>query len=937
MKDNRLYKLLQKKEENVFGEKNYPLTTNIGSNLIPVAELLLNKIPAYMPEYTLHDINHCKAILDNIDKILPKDVELNIVELLILIQAVILHDIGMVVNRVKAEKIKESEDFKKLFVEFDKGTDEDEILTEFIRRTHVDRSLEYIDDFKKDYSTYKIDFTFKGIDISDWVKKVILSHALPIERLYCDNEYPVDKIIDSNTVNVRYLSILLRLGDILDFDIFRTPYFLYKHINPENKISDEEWQKHLSIEGRILTESTIKFEAKCSSAKIERSVHSFVNWIENERKDSINLITKSNTPKYKLELNEKSSIKVRNDGSYIYTELKLDLDYTKVLNILMGTELYETPDIFIRELLQNSYDACKYRKELANNAGEAYFPKILICYDSKSNTILIEDNGIGIDNSTFENYVLKIGNSYYQGKSFEQEQLKFSPISNFGIGILSCFMVSDTIEVDSLKFNKANIKSEPINYTLNFNDRYIDKKKTEKNSFGTTIRLNLHKEYAEKLKIKSIVEIIKENTAHQKIPITVQVDKKEILLDLDEIKVPKEYLSISDIEILKLDDIDWLEGFIVIHKGQHQQIIEHNKISQQGFTITTKSKNIINLNIGWLQFCRFFINILPEKKLNLRASRNSVKEDDKLAYLRNTIIELVVDYFSSSKNKPLLYQYINEGRGNVLSGNTKELDFLLESIELTTLNSKSFKILKTSIKTFLNKCNSKISVVVISPIVFAHLSKNPDFIGEMKNYDYIIIADATIQFFYQLSKPCTESNEIIVSEIPGLVYNNLVIHKKKALKVGHYDLKYSWHRTYNIGYNQDYKSLFCVVNNNQYNSMDIQINNQHPLGQLLKTTEKNTYSKRFLGSFKTNITYALINNRKLEKYFSHNGESHFMVNNFYAYSLNTIGFMKKSFIESLNKSLGNELLMPFLEQGLIKSTENYLITEKDFPSWWIEK
>lgn len=937
MKNNRLYKLLQDKEEKVFGEKEYPLTTNIANNLIPVAELLLNKIPAYMPEYTLHDIRHCKAILDNINKILPKDVELNIVELIILIQAVILHDIGMVVNRVKAEKIKESDEFKKLFIEFDKGTDENEILTEYIRRTHVDRSLEYIEDFKKDYSTYKINFDFKGIDISDWVKKVILSHALPIEHLYSDDEYPTEKIIDSYTVNVRYLSILLRLGDILDFDIFRTPYFLYKHINPENRISDEEWQKHLSIEGKLLTESAIKFEAKCSSARIERSVHSFVNWIEKEREDSINLLSKSSTPNYKLNLNEKSSIKVRNDGSYIYTELKLDLDYTKVLNILMGTELYDTPDIFIRELLQNSYDACKYRKELADNAGEAYEPRININYNSKCNTIVIEDNGIGIDNTTFENYVLKIGNSYYQGKSFEKEHLKFSPISNFGIGILSCFMVSNTIEVDSFKFQKTGSQSVPINYTLNFNDRYIDKKKSNKTSFGTTIKLNLHKEYSEKLKSKSIIEIIKENTAHQKIPITVNIDNKESILDLAEIKVPEEYLAINDIEILHLDSVDWLEGFIVIHKGQHQQIISRSKISQQGFTITSKSKNNVNIGIGWLQFCRFFINILPEKKLNLHASRNSVKEDDRLDFLKNTIIELVVDYFNTPKNKPLLSQYLSEGRGNVLSGNNKEFDFLLESIGLTVFNSKSFNGSKTRIKTFLNMCSNETSVIVISPHVFASLAKNLDFINEMKSCDFIIIAEGTIQYFYQFSKPYTKSNEIFVSEIPGLVYNKLVIHKNKAFKIGHYDLKYSWHRTYNISYNKDYKSIFCVVNNNQYNSIDIQINNQHPLGELLKATEKSTYSKRFLGSFKTNIAYALINNIKLEKYFSHNGESHFMVNNFHAYSLNTIGFMKQSFIESLNSSLENELLIPLKGQGHIEKIEDYLIKDLDFPSWWIEK
>ena len=106
--------------------------------------------------------------------------------------------------------------------------------------------------------------------------------------------------------------------------------------------------------------------------------------------------------------------------------------------------------------------------------------------------------------------------------------------------------------------------------------------------------------------------------------------------------------------------------------------------------------------------------------------------------------------------------------------------------------------------------------------------------------------------------------------------------------------------------------------------MDIQINNQHPLGILLKATEKNTYSKRFIGSFKTNITHALIQNLKLEKYFSHNGESHFMVNNFEAYSLKTIGFMKTSFIESLNKSLKLDLLSPLKEQGHFAVQLTYL-------------
>jgi hypothetical protein len=176
----------------------------------------------------------------------------------------------------------------------------------------------------------------------------------------------------------------------LDFDIFRTPYFLYKHINPENKISIDEWEKHLSIEGKKIDETSITFEAKCLSSKIERSVHNFVSWIEYERKESMDLLANYGSSHYKLNLKDSVGLKARNDGSYIYSELMINLDYKKVLHILMGTELYDTPDVFIRELIQNSYDACKYRQEVALIKDEAYEPKIVIEYDSASNCFLID-------------------------------------------------------------------------------------------------------------------------------------------------------------------------------------------------------------------------------------------------------------------------------------------------------------------------------------------------------------------------------------------------------------------------------------------------------------------------------------------------------------------------------------------------------------------
>ena len=62
-----------------------------------------------------------------------------------------------------------------------------------------------------------------------------------------------------------------------------------------------------------------------------------------------------------------------------------------------------------------------------------------------------KDNGIGMTKEIIENYLLKIGNSYYKSSEFYKKQAQwggtFAPTSQFGIGILSCFMLGNKIEI----------------------------------------------------------------------------------------------------------------------------------------------------------------------------------------------------------------------------------------------------------------------------------------------------------------------------------------------------------------------------------------------------------------------------------------------------------------------------------------------------------
>lgn len=70
--------------------------------------------------------------------------------------------------------------------------------------------------------------------------------------------------------------------------------------------------------------------------------------------------------------------------------------------------------------------------------------------------LIVEDNGVGMDKDVIENHLMKVGSSYYSTAKFEAEHRDFTPISRFGIGILTCFMISDDIEIVTCRAGKGH-------------------------------------------------------------------------------------------------------------------------------------------------------------------------------------------------------------------------------------------------------------------------------------------------------------------------------------------------------------------------------------------------------------------------------------------------------------------------------------------------
>lgn len=128
---------------------------------------------------------------------------------------------------------------------------------------------------------------------------------------------------------------------------------------------------------------------------------------------------------------------------YRYHDTKFSLSKKQIIDLLMGTKLYGKPEVALRELLQNSIDACLLRQKLSELWGIEYTPKVKVSLYTKNNVdyLQVSDNGVGMNQHIIDNYYTNIGCSYYSSREFSDLMVSFkssfTAVSAICIGILS--------------------------------------------------------------------------------------------------------------------------------------------------------------------------------------------------------------------------------------------------------------------------------------------------------------------------------------------------------------------------------------------------------------------------------------------------------------------------------------------------------------------
>jgi hypothetical protein len=318
--------------------------------------------------------------------------------------------------------------------------------------------------------------SFDGNSFRDKLVDICVSHNEDAEALLRgDSENPERPRFSTNfpigacTADLHMVAAALRLADILDFDRERTPPVLFYYLIPSALPSNEnrcilEWGKHLSISHWHIHEDTVVFRGRCRDHIIHHAIVLFCAAIQEEinaTRATFGALDERAIWPFRLPGAVKSEI---HEEGYHYVPYRFELDDQRIYTLLMGGAIYDNSLVAVRELVQNAVDACKLRDALTQRY-EPYTPvkdnRIFVTYEEPNQThpvplLTVYDTGTGMDALILERYFLKVGQSYYNSQEFKRDRIElrknnldFAPISEFGIGFLSCFLLADRVEVET--------------------------------------------------------------------------------------------------------------------------------------------------------------------------------------------------------------------------------------------------------------------------------------------------------------------------------------------------------------------------------------------------------------------------------------------------------------------------------------------------------
>ncbi|KRE53566.1 molecular chaperone Hsp90 [Paenibacillus sp. Soil522] len=319
---------------------------------------------------------------------------------------------------------------------------------------------------------------------------------------------------------------------------------------------------------------------------------------------------------------------------------------------LLSNHLYSDPGVFIRELLQNGADAITARKQL----GHCFDDKVKVELFS-NHTLSFQDNGCGLTQSEIEQFLARIGSTTKKDNMDSSDDF----IGQFGVGLLSCFVVSDEIVL----ITRSALEGDSLEWRGKPDGTYHIKKLKKQVAIGTTVYIKAKPEYEEYFEFYRVQELLEKYGEFLAAPIYLAEEKYERRINesLPPWRMDKqaalEFLERSTynkpMDIIHLHSaIGGIEGiaYILPYSVSLQEEKKH-KVYLKNMLLSDKMNNILP---QWA----FFVNgIINTENLKPTASRESFQENDLFFSVRDELGEGIKQHLVAlAEQNPELFKRV---------------------------------------------------------------------------------------------------------------------------------------------------------------------------------------------------------------------------------------------------------------------------------------
>lgn len=606
----------------------------------------LEYIKEIFPDFTEHGMQHSLRIIEYIYRILSQEMKDNLsdIEIFCFIMSAFFHDIGMTLPGIED---KENQ-----------------------RMNHHLYAKEPIEKYCSEYLRILPEYR----RVCDCVSFVCEAHNRNIDDLYVDPKFKKDDSIQGQILRYGLLTILLRIGDLMDMEEGRTNEF-YMHLkNPYylNDVSIEHHERHLEIENYCYTPKKIKVEIKTKNRERYKIWKEWLKYLDYEIMVA-NSHYLSNIDMQQGEYYRFPGVEIiitpDQGANFLVEEIHFRVDDNGSLWDILTNAVYTHEFDYIRELIQNAIDAnlLKYYIDPAKNI-QYVSPRswgisdtVVVIYSENKGMLVVYDQGIGMDETDIRNFLFKAAHSGYKYKK-KRKEFEFPSIAKFGIGFVSCLTKASFIEIVSQANGSSLIRVE----IEDKNTVAFIEKRPQIDTTGTLIRMTVKNKFS----FDELKEYIYSTFTYPSIKIQ--------LLDLDNLCIVNDKINYLDI-----DD---------------NNINSYEVIS----LIINKAKNI-------------------QEKKELYLSK----------YLQDkTLHKQVIDFLYEDGNENNKLQVLK----TMLSAVTHE-SMIKKNLEIyinQTNNNPNTKILSQIMK----KCGDEINSILNEyPIFYAHIRN--EYIQDITNYEFL--------------------------------------------------------------------------------------------------------------------------------------------------------------------------------------------------------